>query len=119
MAGRRLTAAEHALIVLSVRRTGNVRLAQAFAAGYFFFVNDDDEANWLDSLMNANPSNVYFSDAEQISFPDWEIPESRSLIEREQWDSVSLSPEQIADMKRRGVIRDANDDPTQPRGSVT
>lgn len=79
MAGRRLTPAEHALVVLAVRATGNVRLSQVFAAGYFFFVNDDNEAAWLDSLMTANPSNVYFGDTEQIQFPEWEMPEHRSL----------------------------------------
>lgn len=78
MAGRKLTPAEHGLIVLAVRATGNVRLSQAFAAGYFFFVDDDDEARWLSSLMEGTATE-FFSPSPQIVFPDWEIPEHRSL----------------------------------------
>lgn len=54
MPGKRLSISEHAAVVLAVRKTNNVPFARRLSEGYLFFVDTDEEADWLDKLMRRD-----------------------------------------------------------------
>jgi hypothetical protein len=70
MTGRQLTPSEQVLIVRGLGRIGEREKADSFMAGYFFFVDDDDEANWLRSLMATNAGGAIDTDPTSLTYDD-------------------------------------------------